>query len=207
MPSPYVDSLGRSRGEAYLARPAFPSLNRGSAPTTNGIFQTLPILGVWYPLLRTVHVVSEDHAINRDRKERVKYFGFTALVGVLLLLNFFGIFDTFMGVDTALFLMLLAGYKTFYNAISDLLERKISADLLIVIAAIAATFVGEYLAAAEAMFIMLVGEGLEAGAAGRTEAAIHRFVDQLPRHATVLRDGREVEVHVEDLVPGDVILI
>ena len=154
-----------------------------------------------------MHVVSEDHAINRDRKERVKYFGFTALVGVLLLLNFFGIFDTFLGIDTALFLTLLAGYKTFYNAISSLLERKISADLLIVIAAIAATFVGEYLAAAEAMFIMLVGEGLEAWAAGRTEAAIHRFVDQLPRHATVLRDEREVEVHVEDLVPGDVIVI
>ncbi len=154
-----------------------------------------------------MHVVSEDHAINRDRKERVKYFGFTALVGVLLLLNFVGIFDTFLGIDTALFLTLLAGYKTFYNAISGLLERKISADLLIVIAVVAATFVGEYLAAAEAMFIMLVGEGLEAWAAGRTEAAIHRFVDQLPRHATVLRDEREVEVQVEDLVPGDVIVI
>ncbi len=154
-----------------------------------------------------MHVVSEDHAINKDRKERVKYLGFTALVGVLLLLNALGIWDSFWGVDTALFLTLIAGYKTFYRAIADLLERKISADLAIVIAAFAATLVGEYLAAAEAMFIMLVGEGLEAWAAGRTEAAIHRFVDQLPRHATVVRDGREIEVHVEDLVPDDLILV
>lgn len=154
-----------------------------------------------------MHVVSEDHAINQDRRARVKYFGFTALVGVLLLLNVLGVFDTLLGVNTALFLTLIAGYKTFYKAIADLLDRKISADLAIVIAAFAATLVGEYVAAAEAMFIMLVGEGLEAWAAGRTEAAIHRFVDQLPRHATVLRDDREVRVHVEDLIPGDLILV
>ena len=36
---------------------------------------------------------------------------------------------------------------------------------------------------------MLLGEGLEAYAAGRTEREIHRFVEQLPRRARVLRDG------------------
>ena len=46
-----------------------------------------------------MHVVSEDHAINQDRRARVKYFGFTALVGVLLLLNVLGVFDTFLGVN------------------------------------------------------------------------------------------------------------
>ena len=154
-----------------------------------------------------MHVVSEDHAINRDRRERIKYVGFTAVVGVLLLLNLFGIFDSVLGIDTAIFLAVLAGYKTFYRAIAELLDRKISADLAIVIAAMAALAIGEYLAAAEAMFIMLLGEGLEAWAAGRTERAIHRFVDQLPQHARLLRDGSEVEVDVEDLVPGDVIAV
>ena len=154
-----------------------------------------------------VHVVSEDHAINRDRRERIKYVGFTAVVGILLLLNLVGVFDSVFGIDTAIFLAVLAGYKTFYRAISELLDRKISADLAIVIAAIAALAIGEYLAAAEAMFIMLLGEGLEAWAAGRTERAIHRFVDQLPHQARVLRDGAEVEVHVEDLVPGDIIVV
>lgn len=154
-----------------------------------------------------MHVVSEDHAINRDRRERIKYVGFTAVVGILLLLNLLGILDSVLGIDTAIFLAVLAGYKTFYRAISELLDRRISADLAIVIAALAALAIGEYLAAAEAMFIMLLGEGLEAWAAGRTERAIHRFVDQLPHNARVLRDGVEVEVHVEDLVPGDVIAV
>lgn len=154
-----------------------------------------------------MHVVSEDHAINRDRRERVKYVGFTLVIGVLLLLNFLGIFDSIFGWDTALFLALLAGYKTFYRAVAELFERRISADLAIVIAAAAAIAIGEYLAAAEAMFIMLLGEGLEAWAAGRTERAIHRFVDQLPHHARVLRGGVEQEVHVEDLAPGDIVVV
>ena len=154
-----------------------------------------------------MHVVDEHHAINQDRAERAKYLGFTAFVGLLLFLNVTGIFREIFGIDTAIFLTLLAGYKTFYRAIGELMEKRISADLAICIAAVAALSVGEYLAAAEAMFIMLLGEGLEAYAAGRTQAAIHRFVEQLPRRARVLRGDREVEVPVEDLVPGDTIVV
>ena len=57
------------------------------------------------------------------------------------------------------------------------------------------------------MFIMLVGEGLESYAATRTKAAIQRFVETMPHHARLLRDGIEVEVDVEDLQPGDMIAV
>jgi Cu+-exporting ATPase len=145
--------------------------------------------------------------MDADRRERIRYFGFAGFVGVLLLLNVTGIFKYIFGIDTAIILALLAGYKIFYNSISALLEKQISADLAICIAAIAALTVGEYVAAAEAMFIMLLGEGLEAYAAGRTEAAIHRFVEQLPRRARVVRGGQEVEVGVEELLPGEIIVV
>ena len=142
-----------------------------------------------------------------DRKEQLRYFGFAGLVGILLLLNLAGVFKTIFGIDTAAILTVLAGYRIFYNAISALLEKKISADLAICIAVVAALLAGEYLAAAEAMFIMLIGEGLEGYAAGRTAAAIHRFVEQLPRRARLLRDGQEIEVDAESLAEGDSILV
>ena len=154
-----------------------------------------------------MHVVSEDHSINKDPRERVKYIGFTLTVGLFLLLNLAGVFRYILGIDTAIILTLLAGYKTFQRAIGELLEKRISADLAICIAAVAALTVGEYLVAAEAMFIMLVGEGLEAYAAGRTEAAIHKFVERLPRRARVLRDGEEMEISVEELAPGDLVVV
>ncbi len=140
-------------------------------------------------------------------KDQLRYFGFAGLVGILLLLNLAGVFKTVFGIDTAAILTVLAGYRIFYNAISALLEKKISADLAICIAVIAALLAGEYLAAAEAMFIMLIGEGLEGYAAGRTEAAIHRFVEQLPRRARLLRDGQEIEVDAEALAEDDNILV
>src|ERR1700692_3884306 len=99
---------------------------------------------------------------RQDTSSLVSEYGFAALVGLLLLLNVTGAFKTVFGLDTAIFITLLAGYKTFYNSISALLEKKISADLALCVAVIAALSVGEYLAAAEAMFIVMVGGGLGA---------------------------------------------
>src|SRR5579872_92439 len=146
--------------------------------------------------------------MDSDRQERIRYYSFAAFVGALLLLNWLGIFRTVFGIDTAIPITLLAGYKTFYNSISALMERRISADIALCIAVIAALAVGQYLAAAEAMFIVLVGEGLESYAAGRTEAAIHRFVEQMPRRARRLTpEGGEEEVDAVSLVPGDRIAV
>jgi Cu+-exporting ATPase len=145
--------------------------------------------------------------MDEERKERLGYFGFAGVVGILLLLNLTGLWKTVFGIDTAAILTVLAGYRIFYNAISALLEKQISADLAICIAVIAALSAGEYLAAAEAMFIMLIGEGLEGYAAQRTSAAIHRFVEQMPRRARLLRGGEEVEVDASALAPGDHILV
>ncbi len=145
--------------------------------------------------------------MDEERQERIRYYVFAAFVGILLALNWLGIFRTFLGIDTAVFITLLAGYKTFYNSISALFERRISADIALCVAVIAALAVRQYLAAAEAMFIVLVGEGLESYAAGRTAVAIRRFVEQLPRIAHVIRNGREEEIGAESLLLEDLVLV
>ena len=139
--------------------------------------------------------------------ENGREYGFAAALGVLLLLNVTGVFRNILGLDTAILVTVLAGYKTFYNTITGLLEKTISADLALCIAAIAALSVGEYAAAAEAMFIVMVGETLERFAAGRTEAAIQRFVAQLPRVARRVTDGREEVVEAAALRPGERIVV
>jgi Cu+-exporting ATPase len=145
--------------------------------------------------------------MSEEQRERIRYYCFAAFVGILLLLSWLGIFQSILGLDTAIIITLLAGYKTFHNSISALLEKRISADIALCIAVIAALAAGQYLAAAEAMFIVLVGEGLESYAAGRTAAAIQRFVEQMPRRARRLREGAEEEVDAESLVPGDLLVV
>src|SRR5579871_3057784 len=154
-----------------------------------------------------MHVHLPKEPVLDERKQMVRQFGYAAFIGVLLLLNVTGVFTTVAGIDTAAILTLIAGYRTFFTAISGLLQRKISADLAICVAVIAALASGQYVAAAEAMFIMLIGEALEGYAAGRTHAAIQRFVEQMPRHARVLRDGIETEVDAAQLLPGDAVLV
>jgi Cu+-exporting ATPase len=145
--------------------------------------------------------------MREEQRERVIYYSYAAVVGVLLLLNWVGIFKTLFGIDTAVFITLLAGYKTFYNSLSALLEKRISADIALCIAVVAALAAGQYLAAAEAMFIVLVGEGLESYAAGRTTAAIERFIERLPRVATRIRDGQEESIQADALLVGDLVLV
>jgi len=154
-----------------------------------------------------VHVHLPKEPVYDERKQLIQQFGFAAFIGILLLLNVTGVLTAVAGIDTAAILTLIAGYRTFFTAISGLLQRKISADLAICIAVIAALASGQYLAAAEAMFIMLIGEALEGYAAGRTHAAIQRFVEQLPRHARVIRDGAEIEIDAAQLVAGDIVLV
>ena len=156
--------------------------------------------------------MSQDYGSSTDSqlagflKEHRAEYGVAAVLAVLLLLNLSGLFQKILGVDTALLVTAAAGYKTFFNSISALMEKKISADLALCVAVIAALSAGEFLAAAEAMFIVMVGETLESYAAGRTEAAIQRFVTQTPRIARVLVNGREQEVDPASLIPGDRIL-
>ena len=135
------------------------------------------------------------------------YFAFTAAVGVLLLLNGLGKFTTLFGFNTALLIAIVAGYKIIYQAMLDLLSRRLSADLAIAVAAIAAVAVGEYFAAAEVMFIMLVGEGLEHYTVARAKRAIAGFVQMTPTVARVRRDGAEVELHPNEVRVGDTVIV
>lgn len=54
---------------------------------------------------------------------------------------------------------------------------------------------------------LTLGRYLEARAKGRTSEAIKSLIGLRPKTATVIRDGREVEVPVEDVVVGDTILV
>ena len=55
--------------------------------------------------------------------------------------------------------------------------------------------------------LILFGRYLEARAKGRTSEAIRKLMGLQPRHATIMRDGTEVSVPVEDVVPGDVVFV
>ncbi|MGI6263271.1 MAG: heavy metal translocating P-type ATPase [Succiniclasticum sp.] len=59
------------------------------------------------------------------------------------------------------------------------------------------------------MIVTLItfGKWLEARSKGRTSSAIEKLMDLAPKQATVLRDGQEVKIRAEELVPGDEVVV
>ncbi len=135
---------------------------------------------------------------------------FIAAIGVGILLNAFGIFKTLPGtnLDTAVLLAVIGGWRIFYESFSELLlHRRIGADLAVSIAAIAALLIGEYLAAAEVILIMLIGGALEHYAVARTHSALEKLLELTPKTARIKRNGDELEVPIEQVQVGDIVLV
>jgi len=135
---------------------------------------------------------------------------FIASVGVGILLNALGVFKTLPGtnLDTAVLLTVIGGWRIFYESFAELwLHRRMGADLAVSIAAIAALLIGEYLAAAEVIFIMLIGGALEHYAVAKTHSALEKLLELAPKTARVKRDGEELEVPIDQVQVGDVVVV
>jgi len=64
-----------------------------------------------------------------------------------------------------------------------------------------------YDGAAVIVTLILLGRLLEAGARGRTSQAIRRLVGLKPRTARVIRGGQELDIPVEEVLKGDLLLV
>lgn len=64
-----------------------------------------------------------------------------------------------------------------------------------------------YEAAAVVIVLVLLGKYLEARATGSTTAAIRRLVELRPRTARVVKEGREVDVPIDDVAVGDLLQV
>ena len=80
-------------------------------------------------------------------------------------------------------------------------------DLLMVLAAAGAAILGEWFEGALLLFLFSLGHALEHYALGRARNAIKALAELAPTSATVLRDGREVLVPIEQVRPGESVVV
>jgi len=82
-----------------------------------------------------------------------------------------------------------------------------SIETLMSVAAVGAVAIGATEEAAVVVFLFAIGELLETVAAGRARAGIEALIKLVPRVARLEQDGQVVEVPVERLAIGDVVLV
>ncbi len=80
-------------------------------------------------------------------------------------------------------------------------------DLLMLLAAAGAAFLGDWAEGAFLLFLFSLAHALEHYALDRARSAILALADLAPPMARVRRGGNEVEVPVEQVIPGDLVIV
>lgn len=94
-----------------------------------------------------------------------------------------------------------------WSAIQGIRERDFTADIPVSLATIAAIAIGQYSAAAVVAVLLLAGAMLEDFVSARAVNALDALAKLLPDQVTVRRDGRDVEIPLDQIRVGDVLLV
>lgn len=99
------------------------------------------------------------------------------------------------------------GYSGLMGAIEEAKHGKLDIDFLMIAAALGAALIGEWEEGALLLFLFTLSGALEEFAMDRTRRAIEALADLRPNVATVRVDGAEVEMPVEEIAVGDIVLV
>ncbi|RXK54398.1 cadmium-translocating P-type ATPase [Oleiharenicola lentus] len=150
---------------------------------------------------------SHGHGDEADRRETISLVVSGGLVGAALLahLTVFGS----KNVTAALAFGAIASGGWFLVPKAWAAVRKFRPDinLLVVIAAIGASIIGEWVEASAVVFLFGVAEWLEGWADRRARRATRALLELAPQTARMMRDGRLVEVPVDQVGVGKIIAV
>lgn len=101
----------------------------------------------------------------------------------------------------------LGGFFTVREAIENLRRKRFEIDTLMLVAAAGAAALGAWAEGALLLFLFSLGHALEHYAMGRAKRAIEALAELAPRTAHVRREGQVVELPVEELAVGDIVIV
>lgn len=121
--------------------------------------------------------------------------------------------------------VVIAGYKFYTIGYTTLIQRSPNMDSLIAIGTSAAflysvysiiqIFLGEFKHVESLYFestaiiiaLVMLGKLLEANSKGKTGEAIKKLMGLAPKTAILIRDGKELEIQIDDVVVGDILIV
>lgn len=102
---------------------------------------------------------------------------------------------------------LFAGQAGLREAWKSLREGKLDVDVLMILAAIGAAWIGQPFEGALLLVLFSLSNVLQQHALAKTNRAISKLLDLRPQEAWLLRDGVTSRVAVEDLAPEDLVMV
>jgi len=162
-------------------------------------------------------LVATDHeaAANpwAERLGRTVWLAFASLSLILLVaaigewLGWFAAVTRSVPVPLYVVMIMLAGWPIFLNVIRAARQGRIISHTLMTIGMLAAILVGEWASALLVVFFMRVGDATERITAAGARSAIKDLSALAPQTARLQREAGEVEVPIEEVTPGDVVIV
>ncbi len=153
--------------------------------------------------------VEEEREEGRLRRHRE--LAFAIIAGLFLAAGFLadvsGSFSNSTVVGVYLVAYLAGGYDATRHAAKAAVHARFEVDFLMVAAALGAALVGEVAEGALLLFLFSLGHSLEHYAMDRARKAIEALADISPKTARLRRDGMEMDLAVEEVVRGDVVIV
>src|SRR6202140_4206329 len=101
----------------------------------------------------------------------------------------------------------VGGFSIFHEAYENITQRRMTMELSMAIAIVAALAIRELFTALVITLFVLVAEILEGLTVGRGRQAIQRLIDLLPSTATVRREGDWKDENVQQVSLGEEVLV
>jgi heavy metal translocating P-type ATPase len=145
---------------------------------------------------------SEEHAIEWLELIRIAFVASAAAA------VWFRVWEPFPHVSViGILATLIGGYPIFKEAVENIVERKMTMELSMTIALVAALVIGEFFTALVITVFVLVAEVLEDLTVGRGRRAIQNLLDFLPRTVAVRRNGDVIEIFADEVRLGDTVIV
>jgi Cd2+/Zn2+-exporting ATPase/Cu+-exporting ATPase len=145
---------------------------------------------------------AHEHGLEWQDLARIGFVAFAALA------VWFRVWEPFSHISViGIAATLIGGWPIFKEAFENIVERKMTMELSMTIALLAALAIGEFFTALVITGFVLVAEVLEGLTVGRGRSAIRHLIGLLPTTASVRRNGSWREVQTTDIRARDTVLV
>ncbi|MDZ7689777.1 MAG: HAD-IC family P-type ATPase [Balneolaceae bacterium] len=195
--------------QAFYSRPNEPVVEyENGQPNLPALKKAIEDIG--YRVPETTE--SDDTATEALAQKTMRLFGivFGGVLFVVVAGEWLGLFQSitdFVPFWAGTILVLLMGYPVFKKVIQAALNKQVTPHALMALGAISALLAGEWVTAAIVVFFMRTGDFIEGYTTEKARDSVRSLTDMAPQEATVIREGEEKNIPVEQVEVGEKVLV
>lgn len=183
----------------------------GRQPDRSEFQQAVEEIGYWIPAADDTSVESMGKMEDLAQKS-FRLFGlvFGAILLIVVAGEWLGLFRTvtdWVPFWAGAVFVLAMGYPVFRQVVVAASKGMVTPHALMALGAITALVAGQWITAAIVVFFMRTGDYIESYTTDKARDSVRSLTELAPQTATVVKDDHEAEVPIEEVQPGDHVLV